>query len=176
MEIRRFESTDGEALKAFSSRLPDEDRNFFKEDVLEPGTLERWIADEHARRLVAVDEYQIVAYAGVLPLTGWSRHVAEIRIIVEPARRRRGLGQALGRAALKEAWQLECRKIVVEVAAEQESTIAMFQMLGFEPEALLREHARDRSGELRDLLVLAHHVNDNWDAMETLGYAETFGA
>ena len=43
MEIRAFERGDGEALRGFSERLPEEDRNFFKEDVLEPGVLERWL-------------------------------------------------------------------------------------------------------------------------------------
>ena len=40
--------------------------------------------------------------------------------------------------------------MVVEVVADQDSTIALFRSHGFDPEALLRDHVRDRSGELRD--------------------------
>ena len=45
----------------------------------------------------------------------------------------------------------------------------MFTGLGFEAEALLRDQIRDRTGELRDVLVLAHRVDDNWSGLATLG-------
>ena len=54
-----------------------------------------------------------------------------------------------------EAIELDLRKMVVEVVADQEATIAMFRSLGFDPEALLTDHVRDQSGTLRDLMVLA---------------------
>jgi L-amino acid N-acyltransferase YncA len=173
MEIRQFDVADVDALRAFSARLPEEDRNFFKENVEDPGVFEQWRSDSRTRRLVVSENEDIIGYAGVVPLSGWSRHVAELREIVAADCRRRGVGRALARAALRQAWEMECRKIVVEVVSEQDATIAMFQMLGFEPEALLREHVRDRDGELRDLLVLAHHVDDNWRAWETVGFSET---
>ncbi len=63
-------------------------------------------------------------------------------------------------------------KIVVEVVADQTPAIAMFQKLGFSGEALLRDYVRDRSGELRDLILLAHSVEDGSSAMATLGIDE----
>jgi len=48
----------------------------------------------------------------------------------------------------------------------------MFEALGFEPEALLRDHVRDKSGELHDLVVLAHQVEGTWSAMATAGLEE----
>ena len=42
----------------------------------------------------------------------------------------------------------------------QEPTIAMFRSLGFDPEALLSDHVRDRAGDMRDLLVLSHSVHE----------------
>ena len=48
----------------------------------------------------------------------------------------------------------------------------MFQKLGFSGEALLRDYVRDRSGELRDLILLAHSVEDESSAMATLGIDE----
>ena len=59
-----------------------------------------------------------------------------------------------------EAVGIGVTKLVVEVAAEQEATVAMFTKLGFEPEGLFRDHVRDQAGELHDLLVLAHFVDD----------------
>ena len=56
--------------------------------------------------------------------------------------------------------------------ADQEALIAMFRNLGFEPEALLTDHVRDRSGELRDLMVLANTVEEQFAAMGTAGITD----
>jgi len=61
---------------------------------------------------------------------------------------------------------------VVEVVADAGSAIGLFQALGFEPEALLRDHVRDRGGELRDLVVLAHLVDGTWAGMASAGLDE----
>jgi hypothetical protein len=49
--------------------------------------------------------------------------------------------------------------------------VNMFRSLGFDPEALLVDHVRDRSGELRDLMVLAHSVDDAAGSLQTTGLA-----
>ena len=58
-------------------------------------------------------------------------------MIVDPGHRGRGIGRALARHAVLEALELGLTKMVVEVIADQEPTIAMFRSLGFDPEALL---------------------------------------
>jgi ribosomal protein S18 acetylase RimI-like enzyme len=99
--------------------------------------------------------------------------VAEVRIVVDPDHRGRGVGQALARHAVLEALELGVAKLVVEVIADQEALVAMFVALGFEPEALLIDHVRDRSGELRDLLVLAHTVAEQWASMAAAGIVDS---
>ena len=63
-------------------------------------------------------------------------------------------------------------KLVVEVVADRTGDIAMFTGIGFRPEALLERHIMDRDGEKRDLVVLAHQVDDQEAAMGTLGIDE----
>jgi ribosomal protein S18 acetylase RimI-like enzyme len=70
---------------------------------------------------------------------------------------------------LVDALELKLSKVFVEVVADQTPAIGMFQGLGFQAEALLKDHARDRHGELRDLILLAHPVSDQWAAMSTAG-------
>jgi RimJ/RimL family protein N-acetyltransferase len=55
------------------------------------------------------------------------------------------------------------------VVAVQDPAIRMFKKIGFTPEALLRDHLRDRKGTMRDLVLLAHFVDDNWSGLESLG-------
>jgi hypothetical protein len=67
---------------------------------------------------------------------------------------------------------MSLKKVVVEVIADQEALISMFRTLGFEPEALLTDHVRDRSGEIRDLMVLANSVDSQFASMATAGIVE----
>ena len=171
MEIRELDAADREAIERFVERVPEGDRTFFKEDVQSPAVIEAWTRPGTARA-VAVDGGEVVGYVAVVPLHGWSSHVGEVRVVVDPERRGRGIGRALARRAVTGAIELDLRKMVVEVVAEQEATIAMFRSLGFDPEALLTDHVRDQSGALRDLMILAHSVEAQWSSMVVAGIAD----
>jgi GNAT superfamily N-acetyltransferase len=171
MDIRQLEPGDRDALTRFLERIPAADRTFFKEDVDDPEVVDAWVRPGPARA-VAVEDGEVVGSVAVVPLHGWSSHVGEVRLIVDPGYRGRGIGRALARRAVLEALNLGLQKMVVEVIAVQEPTIAMFRSLGFDPEAVLVDHVHDRSGELRDLMVLAHSVAEQWSAMIRAGIAE----
>jgi ribosomal protein S18 acetylase RimI-like enzyme len=168
--IRRPESGDAGALRDFFRRLPAADRNFFKEEVLDAATVDSWLRDERGRRGLAFDQQgMVVGYAAVIPATGWSRHVGEIRLVVDPGARRQGIGRALARWAVLEGARLGLSKVFVEVVADQEPAIVMFQQLGFVGEGLLKDHVLDRQGRPRDLVSLSMNLSDSYSAMATLG-------
>jgi ribosomal protein S18 acetylase RimI-like enzyme len=170
MQIREPSAADLDALMAFFARVPESERTFFKEPVLDRATIESWLTTDSGRRALAHDEDgSVVGYVAVIRLTGWSDHVGEVRLVVDPGHRGQGLGRALARWALLQAVDCGLAKLTVEVVAEQEGAVAMFTGLGFQAEGLLRDHVRDRDGELRDLVLLSHSVADAWSAMETAG-------
>ena len=171
MEIRPIEAGDSPALSAFFERIPESDRTFLKEDVGDPRVLADWVAPG-AGRVIAVEEGDVVGAVAVMRLVGWSSHVGEVRLVVDPGHRGRGLGRSLARQAVLDSVDMDLRKLVVEVIADQASLIAMFRSLGFEPEALLTDHVRDRSGEMRDLIVLANSVDEQFAAMATAGLSD----
>jgi L-amino acid N-acyltransferase YncA len=172
MEIRALEPEDQAAIGRFLERVPEGDRTFFKEDVSDPEVRAAWVRPGAARSL-AVEGDDVLGYVAVVPLQGWSSHVGEVRVIVDPDHRGQGIGRALARHAVLEALSLGLTKMVVEVVADQEPTIAMFRSHGFDPEALLRDHVRDQNGELRDLMILAHSVEESFSAMRTAGLADS---
>jgi ribosomal protein S18 acetylase RimI-like enzyme len=172
MEIRYVEDRDRDAVERFVTRIPDGDRTFFKEDVSDPDVVAAWVRPG-TERSVALDGGEVVGYVALVPLQGWSSHVGEVRVIVDPGRRGEGIGRALARYALLEALQRGLTKIVVEVVADQDATVAMFRSCGFHPEALLRDQVRDQTGALRDLMILAHSVDESWSAMAAAGVADT---
>ena len=168
MEIRRPGPDDVDALLAFFARIPESERTFFKEEVLDRATVESW-ATGRGRRALACEDAEVAGYVAVVPLGGWSDHVGEVRLVVDPARRGQGVGRSLARWALLQAIESGLAKLYVEVVADQESAVAMFTALGFQAEGLLRDHVRDRGGQLRDLVLLAHPVADQWSAMAGAG-------
>lgn len=171
MEIRPIETGDGPALVRFFERIPESDRTFLKEDVSDARVVDHWMQPSAGRR-IAVDDGEVVGSVAVVPLVGWSSHVGEVRLVVDPGHRGHGLGRSLARQAVLDSVGMELRKLVVEVIADQASLIAMFRSLGFEPEALLTDHVRDRSGEMRDLIVLANSVDEQFAAMATAGVSD----
>ena len=169
MEVRAPAVEDLDALMDFFERIPESERTFFKEPVLDRPTVEAWLASDSGRRGIATAAGRVSGYVAVIRLSGWSDHVGELRLVVDPEARGRGLGRDLARWALLQAVDCRLAKLVVEVVAEQDGAVAMFQALGFHAEGLLRDHVRDRDGELRDLVLLAHPVGDQWSAMQTAG-------
>ena len=172
MEIRQLEERDQPAIERFIARIPEGDRTFFKEDVADPDVVQAW-ARPGAARLLAVEDDAVVGSAAVVPLHGWSSHVGEVRVIVDPARRGKGVGRALAQRVILEALELGLTKMVVEVIAEQESTVNMFRSLGFDPEALLRDHVRSRDGEVHDLMILAQSLEETYAALSAAGIADS---
>ena len=167
--IRPPTEQDLDALMEFFARVPEGERAFFKEQVLDRETVRRWLGEDRGRRGVAVEDGRIAGYAAVVRLSGWSDHVGEVRLVVDPGHRGRGLGRALARWALAQALDCGLRKLYVEVVAEQEGAVAMFVALGFTAEGLLRDHVRDQAGNLRDLILLAHPIDDHWSALASAG-------
>lgn len=81
---------------------------------------------------------------GVLSLGMW----------ILPGWRRRGGGRALMEAALA-AIPDDVHKHTLEVFPENEAAIALYRLLGFEQEGLLRDHYRREDGGLRSSLIMS---------------------
>lgn len=172
MNLREYDATDVDRIEAFFRRVPESDLTFAKENPLAPGLLNEWLKETGALRVLAIDEadQSVVGYIAVIPGVGLSRHVGELRLIVDPARRGGGVGKALARHALAASLgRLGLRKIVVEVVAEQEQAIRMFRSLGFVAEAVLVDQLMDPSGHTQDLVLLAHFADDNQSRFAALG-------
>jgi ribosomal protein S18 acetylase RimI-like enzyme len=164
-----------DALLRFFAALPEGDLTFIREEVTDPDTVRSWASGSGSGgRWVSVDDGsdEVSGYVAVRPLPGWSDHVGEVRLVVAPSSRGSGLGRQLARHALVEAVRAGLTKLVVEVVAEQGAALALFTELGFTGEALLTDQIRDRNGELRDLMVLAHHVQSTWAGMDAVGVSE----
>ena len=135
----------------FFERTSDGDRTFFKEPVKEIETIQVWLSEPHTKRLVAVERDRVVGSVAIIRGVGWSKHVGELRVVVDPDHRRHGVGRALVHQALVTALRDGISKVSVEVVAEQTAVIHLFQELGFTAEAVLAGHVVDATGTVKDL-------------------------
>lgn len=176
MIVRPFEPADAEAVVRLRNELPEADQNFLKAPSYDEGAAQHQPVRRSGKFVACEDDGRILGEVAVLGGVGWSSHVGELELIVAPEHRGRGVGTALAERALIEAVQLGLTHVFVEVAAEQTGLIAMFQRLGFEPEALLRDFILDRRGDSHDLIVLTHRVEQTWSELLTLGVDEELDA
>ena len=171
MELRPIQAGDLELITQFFERVPERDRTFFNEDVLDPVVVEGFLHPrEGDQRLILLDEDgSVVGWVALFGGVGWSQHVARIGLVIDPAARGRGLGKRLAREGLLRGLQAGYSKLVVEIIAGERPAIGMFQAMGFQIEALLVDHVRDLAGNVHDLVVLTHHAEQGRSDLEAIG-------
>ncbi len=156
--------TDGDraAMLAFARALPEHDLLFLRRDITDERAVDAWlhdIADGEVVTVLAEVDGAIGGYATTHRSSlRWSEHVAELRVLVGEPLRGLGIGRLLTQEAFALALGQGIEKMVAQMTLDQKGAIATFEELGFRPEALLRDHVKDRQGSKHDLLVMGHDV------------------
>ena len=160
--LRAMEPRDGPALLGFARSLPAHDLLFLRRDITQPEAIESWVRGLDRgiiSTVLAERDGAVVGYATIdRGDVSWSPHVAELRVLVGDTVRGKGLGRILTQEAFALALGLGIEKMVAQMTLDQKGAIAVFEGMGFRPEALLRDHVKDRQGTKHDLLVLSRDV------------------
>jgi RimJ/RimL family protein N-acetyltransferase len=162
VEFRLMTPADGDGVLAFARTLSAHDLLFLPRDISQPKVVTAWMAATGAGRIVTVLALRGEAIVGCATLVrdelSWSRHVGELRLILEPAARGIGLGGQLAQEILALAVEFGLEKLMAQMTVDQRGAIGVFEGLGFRAEALLHDHVKDRDGRTHDIVVLAHDV------------------
>ena len=153
---------DQQAMLEFARSLPEEDLLFLQVDITQEAVVSTWVRlIEEGRRFTVLLMHEGVL-AGYCSLARqnvlWTRHMGEIRLIVNPRFRGAGLGAILAREILDVAPDAALRRIVAQMPRHQAGARAMFRKLGFNLESMLADWVIDRAGETHDLVILAYDV------------------
>ena len=164
---------DASAMQAFAGTLPAHDLMFLRRDIVKPEIIESWITKIESGANVSVIakiEDEIIGY-GTLSVgdIDWSRHVAELRIMVAPDSRESGIGRTLIRELFRLAVTRGIEKIYARMTIDQTGARKLFQELGFRPEAMLVNEVKDRDGKLHDVLSMAVDVDAFLARRDTYG-------
>ena len=148
----------------FARSLPPHDLLFLRRDITQPEVVEDWARDLQEDRyvtIVALRGTQIVGYATVASDgLAWTRHVAELRVLVSPSMRGLQLGRILTEQAFAIARQRGVRKMIAQMTLDQRAAMRVFSHIGFEREARLRNQLIDRDGQLHDLQIMSLDVDE----------------
>jgi L-amino acid N-acyltransferase YncA len=179
IEIARMTGADRAALVRFVATLSANDLLFVPRDLGHPKVIDAWMRSLDAGELsslVAREGDRMVGCTAIfVDELSWSRHVGELRVLVAPDWRGRGLGRTLIQECFAQALELGLAKLVAQMTVDQRSAIALFEELGFRAEALLGKQVADRDGRLHDLVLLGHDVEAVRSRMQAFGLPDAVG-
>ena len=157
LQIRRAEPDDCDAIyEMFTSpqvyegtlQLPYPSREYWRKRIAE---------GEGCYNLVAVSGEHVIGMLGVetFPNVPRRRHVGHIGISVSETWQGKGVGNALMQAGidLADKW-LNLTRLELEVYADNEAAIRLYERFGFEHEGVMRRHAF-RNGQYIDSIMMA---------------------
>ncbi len=178
--LRLLGRLDRDAFLKFTTSLPDHDLLFLRTDITNPDVIEGWLDNIDLERIITIVAERdggILGYGSLhISNAPWSRHVGELRVLIDGSMRGKGLGRALTESVFAQALDRGIEKMVAQMTVDQKGAIATFEELGFKPEALLLDHVKDREGKKHDLLVYSHDVHGFQAQMDAYGVSEAAGA
>lgn len=160
--LRPMQAADEAGLSDLFKRIPVDERQLFKENVTDPVVIQGWIRNlnySNILPLLLIDGHRVAADATLhRDRRGWSRHVAEIRIVLDPEYRGRGLARTLVREFIDLAPAIGVAILNVSVLDVQTEGRAFFEAAGFIPIATLARHAIDLAGKVHDVIVYSNTI------------------
>ena len=160
--LRPLAGDDRARMIAFARALPEADLLFLERDITQPAEVDAWIKDALDGRLVTIVAWEDDAIVGYATFNcgnvRWTRHVAELRVVVAQSARGLGVGRLLLELAFEMVLDLAVTKVIARMTPEQTAALKLFERLGFVEEAVLKEHALDANGVNHDVLVLSFHT------------------
>ncbi|MEJ8857741.1 GNAT family N-acetyltransferase [Variovorax robiniae] len=177
VHIDLLRAGDEDELLAFAQSLPEHDLLFMSRDIGQPRVMKAWMRESVELRrmpsLVARANGKVVGCTALMHDDhSWSPHVGELRAVVSADARGLGLGRHLIQEGFVQALAVGLEKLVAQMTTDQRGAIALFESMGFRPEALLSGHVRDRSGRKHDIVVLSHDVAAAQGRMAVMGVGE----
>jgi len=173
IELRFMARGDEGKVLAFARALPPHDLLFMRRNISEPKVVEAWAneaATDNLTTLLAIRGQSVVGCVAIVrDELSWSPHVGELRLVVASQMRGKGLGRALTQESIALALGLGVEKLVALMTVDQHGAIAIFEGLGFQAEAVLREHVKDMNGVKHDVVMLSHEIKRYLERMQTYG-------
>jgi RimJ/RimL family protein N-acetyltransferase len=165
--LRPVVKEDEEALYQFFKGMSKEDRLYLRDDVANREIIHGWMENidyEKVLPILAFDGDKVIADATLHRNPhGWMRHVGQIRMSVAGSHRGKGLARIIAAEIFQQAVGLGLDKLVAEMFTIQGNAQRVFARLGFQEEAILKNHGMDATGKKHDLIIMSNDVTTLWE-------------
>jgi RimJ/RimL family protein N-acetyltransferase len=139
------------------ARASREDLEFFRDDAADAAVVGSWVDNLKLSRvfpLVAVVDDRIVGDATLHFRERYHRHLAWVRIFLDHAYRRRGIGTLMLSGLLDVARRAGIQQLYVEVVTTQTRVIKALSDLGFRHEVTLCDYFITTDNDLLDMAIM----------------------
>ena len=161
--LRPLAKTDKQALVDLFARASDKDLRYFRDDAADAAVVEKWVDNLNLRRvypLVAVIDGRIVGDATLHFRERHHRHLAWMRIFLDRAYRRQGIGTLMLRSLVEIARTAKLQQLYIEVVSTQNDVIKALLGQGFQQQVTLNDYFMTGDGEVLDMSILALRLVD----------------
>jgi GNAT superfamily N-acetyltransferase len=155
--LRPLAAGDKQGLVALFARALPEDLDYFRDDAANAAVVESWVDHLDLRRvypLVAVVDERIVGDATLHFRERYHRHLAWVRIFLDRAYRRRGIGTLMLSSLVDVARRAGLQQLYTEVVSTQGAAIKAFQDIGFQHAVALSDYFLTSSSETLDMEIM----------------------
>lgn len=168
--LRPEREEDLQDLIRFFSGVPPSDLLMFTNDSKEPGTVENWFKDSGCRnfpRIIALHNGEIVAEGKIYQNGLRLRRVGELKLIVNPAYRGKGLGSQMFKILLIEGLKHEIRILTIRFNPDDKSFLKILTRYGLKLETVLRSTiSKEEYGNDKELVIASCNLED-WEGRFT---------
>lgn len=166
--LRPLRKGDEGLLFKMFNRLSEDDRWFLDHNVTDFGLIENWVKNmdpDRAHSIVAVLGGQIIAYATLLrKYYGAKSHIGNIRISVDPAFRGKHLATWMLLDLINLAMAMGLETLIMQLVEGRDAAlIQSIKKLNFLEKVVLRDYAKDREGNLHNLVIVLKRLRRLWD-------------
>ena len=162
ISLRLMQPDDKDLILEFARSLPSDDLLFLRRDITQPAAVDEWI-----KEIESGSTYTVLGFDGDQLLgegdlhynaADWTRHLGEIRLLLSPLSRGRGLGRIIAEEIYAIAQLLELQLLTARMVLDQSAAQSVFRRLGFQREAVLWDYVIDADGKTHDLLVATRRL------------------
>lgn len=161
--VRPLVEEDLDDVVKFFSKIPRSDLLIYKDDVVNTESIESWFTSSKYNKtlqLVTIHEDKIIA-KGTLHKEGlyWT-NATELKLIVDPGYRGKGLGTQIFNILLYEVIERRFQKVLVRYTPDNNIFLKIINRYGFKPESVLRYYLEEESKVRKDLIVASYNLED----------------
>ncbi|NLE46570.1 MAG: GNAT family N-acetyltransferase [Chloroflexi bacterium] len=162
--LRPLAKEDRQGLIDLFSRASDEDLEYFRDDARDPAVVGSWVDHLDLRKvypLVAIVDGRVVGDFTLHFGKRYHRHLAWVRLFLDEAYRRRGIGTLMLCSLTDIARMLGLQYLYIEVVSTQYQVIKAIQELGFRHAVTLLDFFITSAGKTMDMAVFVLPLVDS---------------